>query len=131
MILRGGTQSERRALWKRVSIAAEAALYVQINTDNQIKSDAEANGRLEQRIRQKLRRFERRLTHVELHVSDTNGGKGGNDKRVSLEVRPTGHEPLAVHADARRVEDAVAAAADKAARALDHALGRLADARGH
>jgi len=106
-------------------------MFVQINTDNQIKSDAEANDRLEERIRSKLRRFERRLTHVELHVSDTNGTKGGNDKRVSLEVRPTGHEPLAVHADAQRVEDAVTAAADKAAKALDHALGRLNDKRSH
>ena len=106
-------------------------MFVQINTDNQIKSDAGANERLEERIRTKLRRFERRLTHVELHVSDTNGTKGGNDKRVSLEVRPTGHEPLAVHADAQRVEDAVTAAADKAAKALDHALGRLNDKRAH
>lgn len=106
-------------------------MFVQINTDNQIKSDADANDRLEERIRTKLRRFERRLTHVELHVSDTNGTKGGNDKRVSLEVRPTGHEPLAVHADAQRVEDAVSAAADKAAKALDHALGRLNDKRTH
>ncbi len=106
-------------------------MFVQINTDNQIKSDAEANERLEERIRTKLKRFERRLTHVELHVSDTNGTKGGNDKRVSLEVRPTGHEPLAVHADAQRVEDAVTAAADKAAKALDHALGRLNDKRAH
>lgn len=106
-------------------------MFVQINTDNQIKSDAGANERLEERIRTKLRRFERRLTHVEVHVSDTNGTKGGNDKRVSLEVRPTGHEPLAVHADAQRVEDAVSAAADKAAKALDHALGRLNDKRAH
>ena len=106
-------------------------MYVEINTDNQIKSDAEANARLEQRVRSKLRRFERRLTHVALHVSDTNGGKGGNDKRVSLEVRPTGHEPLAVHADAQRVEDAVTVAADKAARALDHALGRIDDGKRH
>ncbi|MGZ8997553.1 MAG: HPF/RaiA family ribosome-associated protein [Allosphingosinicella sp.] len=106
-------------------------MFVQINTDNQIKSDAEANDRLEERIRAKLRRFEKRLTHVELHVSDVNGTKGGNDKRVSLEVRPTGHEPLAVHADAQRVEDAVSAAADKAAKALDHTLGRLSDKRAH
>ncbi|WP_165357517.1 HPF/RaiA family ribosome-associated protein [Sphingosinicella sp. CPCC 101087] len=105
-------------------------MYVQINTDNQIKSDAEANERLEQRIRSRLRRFERRLTHVELHVSDINGTKGGDDKRVSLEVRPTGHDPIAVHADAHRVEDAVSVAAEKAARALDHALGRIADVRG-
>ncbi len=111
--------------------ARETDLFVQINTDNQIKSDVEANERLEQRIRQKLRRFERRLTHVEVHVSDVNGTKGGNDKRVSLEVRANGHDPLAVHADAERIEDAVTVAADKAVRALDHALGRLEDSRRH
>ena len=106
-------------------------MFVQINTDNQIKSDADANARLEERIRSRLRRFERRLTHVELHVSDINGGKGGNDKRVSLEVRANGHAPLAVHADAPRVDEAVTVAADKAVRALDHALGRLGDSKGH
>jgi len=106
-------------------------LFVQINTDNQIKSDAEANERLERKIRSRLRRFEKRLTHVEVHVSDVNGSKGGTDKKVSLEVRPTGHEPLAVHAEGQRVEEAVTVAADKAVRALDHTLGRLGDSRGH
>jgi ribosome-associated translation inhibitor RaiA len=100
-------------------------MFVQINTDNQIKSDAESNERLEERVRAKLKRFEQRLTHVELHVSDVNGHKGGDaDKRVSLEARPTGHEPIAVHAEAARVEAAVTQAADKAVRALEHALDR-------
>ncbi|MBV9882932.1 MAG: HPF/RaiA family ribosome-associated protein [Sphingomonadaceae bacterium] len=100
-------------------------MFVQINTDNQIKSDAESNERLEERVRAKLKRFEQRLTHVELHVSDVNGQKGGDaDKRVSLEARPTGHEPIAVHAEATRVETAVTQAADKAVRALEHALER-------
>ena len=106
-------------------------MFVQIHTDNQIHSDAGANERLERRIRARLRRFERRLTRVELHVSDVKGGKGGNDKRVSLEVRPSGHEPLAVHADGTRIEEAVTVAADKAARALDHVLGRLSDVQAH
>jgi ribosome-associated translation inhibitor RaiA len=109
----------------------EAALFVQINTDNQIKSDAAANARLEKKIRSRLKRFERRLTHVELHVSDINGSKGGTDKRVSLEARANGHQPVAVHAEAQRIEDAVIVAADKAARALEHALGKLGDAKGH
>jgi ribosome-associated translation inhibitor RaiA len=100
-------------------------VFVQISTDNQIKSDAGANSRLEARIRSKLKRFERRLTRVEVHVADVNGPKGGGDKRVTLEARVNGHEPVAVHAEADRVDNAVALAADKAARALDHALGKL------
>ena len=103
-------------------------MFVQISTDNQLKSDAEANARLEEKVRAKLRRFEQRLTHVEVHVEDVNGHKGGDaDKRVSLEARPSGHEPVAVHAEAPRVENAVNLAADKAIRALDHALAK----RGH
>lgn len=100
-------------------------MFVQINTDNQIRSDAAANARLEERVRAKLRRFEHRLTDVEVHVADVNGAKGGDaDKRVSLEARPSGHPPIAVHAEAARVETAVTAAADKAARALAHALDK-------
>lgn len=107
-------------------------MFVQISTDNQIKTDAEANDRLEERVRTKLRKFEKRLTHVEVHVSDVNGSKGGDsDKRVSLEARANGHPPVAVHADADRVENAVTLAAEKAARALDHALGKLGDSKGH
>lgn len=101
-------------------------MFVQVSTDNQIVTDAGANERLEERVRQKLKRFESRLTHVEVHVSDANGHKGGDgDKRVSLEARANGHTPIAVHADAERIDTAVTAAADKAIRALDHALGKL------
>lgn len=100
-------------------------MFVQISTDNQIKSDAEANARLEDKVRAKLKRFESRLSDVEVHVADTNGAKGGDgDKRVSLEARVNGHPPVAVHAEADRVDIAVTAAAEKAVRALDHALNK-------
>lgn len=100
-------------------------MFVQISTDNRLKSDAEANNRLAEKVRAKLKRFETRLSHVEVHVVDMNGAKGGDgDMRVSLEARPSGHQPIAVHAEAGRVETAVAAAADKAVRALDHALAK-------
>ena len=120
------------ALTQVNATAEEAILFVQISTDNQIKSDAGANERLEERVRGKLKRFEPRLTHVEVHVSDANGSKGGDgDKRVSLELRANGHDPVAVHAEAARVDSAVTLAADKAVRALDHALGKLKDRKGH
>ena len=99
-------------------------MFVQIRTDNHIKSDAATNVRLEQKVRRKLKRFEERLSSVEVHVADVSGPKGGGDKRVSIEARPAGHEPIAVHAEAKRVDAAVIQAADKAARALDHSLGK-------
>jgi hypothetical protein len=100
-------------------------VFVQIRTDNHIKSDDGANARLEQKVRRKLKRFEDRLSRVEVHICDVNGPKGGGDKRVSIEARPAGHEPVAVHAEAKRVDNAVIQAADKAVRALDHSLGKL------
>jgi len=107
-------------------------MFVQINTDNQIVTDAESNERLEQRVRNKLGRFEQRLTHVEVHVSDVNGPRhSNNDKRVSLEARPTGHQPVAVHAEGARIDDAVSTAATKAARALDSLFGKLTDKTRH
>ena len=100
-------------------------MFVQIRTDNRTISDAEANARLEDKVRSKLKRFEGRLSDVEVHVTDMNGAKGGDgDKRVTLEARINGHTPVAVHADADRVEIAVGLAADKAVRALDHAIGK-------
>ena len=100
-------------------------MFVQIRTDNRLKSDAEANDRLEEKVRAKLKRFESRLSDVEVHITDTNGARGGSgDKKVSIEARVNGHTPVAVHADADRVETAVGLAADKAVRALDHAIGK-------
>jgi ribosome-associated translation inhibitor RaiA len=106
-------------------------LFVQINTDNQIKSDAEANERLEDRVRERLQRYEQRLTHVEVHISDVDGPKGGgDDKRASLEARPTGLAPVGVVADAKTIEAAVMGAADKAVRALERTFGKLNDRKG-
>ena len=100
-------------------------MFVQIRTDNRTITDAEANARLEEKVRSKLRRFESRLSDVEVHVSDTNGAKGGDgDKRVTIEARVNGHVPVAVHAEADRIEIAVGLAADKAVRALEHAIGK-------
>jgi predicted component of type VI protein secretion system len=100
-------------------------MFVQISTDNHTVSDAEANARLEEKVRSRLKRFESRLSDVEVHITDLNGSKGGGgDKRVSLEARINGHPPVGVHADAGRIESAVGLAADKAVRALDHAIGK-------
>ena len=100
-------------------------MFVQIRTDNRTISDAEANARLEEKVRSKLKRFEARLSDVEVHITDMNGAKGGDgDKKVSLEARVNGHAPVAVHAEADRIEIAVGLAADKAVRALEHAIGK-------
>ena len=107
-------------------------MFIQINTDNQVESDAERDARIEEQVRQRLARFESRITDVEIHVSDINGPRGGNaDLRCTLEARVNGVPPVAVSEEGNTVDRAIIGAAKKAARALDHQLGKLADTKGH
>ena len=107
-------------------------MFIQINTDNQVESDAERDARIEEQIRQRLARFEGRITDIEVHVSDINGTRGGaSDLRCTLEARVNGVPPVAVADHGSTVDRAILGAAKKAARALDHQLGKLADTKGH
>jgi hypothetical protein len=107
-------------------------LFIQIHTDNQIAGDAERDERLEEQIRQRLARFEGRITDVEVHVSDVNGPRGGAaDLRCTLEARVNGVPPVAVADEGSTVDRAILGAAKKAVRALDHQFGKLSDRKGH
>ncbi len=107
-------------------------MFIQIHTDNQIESDADRNDRLEEQIRQRLARFENRITDIEIHVSDINGPRGGAaDLRCTLEARVNGIPPVAVADEGSTVDRAILGAAKKVVRALDHQLGKLADTKGH
>ena len=103
-------------------------MFIQINTDNQIESDNDRDARLEEQIRQRLARFEDRITDVEIHVRDVNGPRGGaSDLECTLEARVNGVQPIAVHDSGSTVDRAILGAAKKAARALDSQLGKLSD----
>ena len=107
-------------------------MFIQIHADNQIPSDNDRNSRLEEQIRQRLARFEGRITDVEVHVSDVNGPRGGNaDLRCSMEARVNGLAPVAAIDEGNTVDRAVIGAAKKVVRALDHQLGKLTDRKGH
>jgi hypothetical protein len=107
-------------------------LFIQIHTDNQIPSDNDRDTRLEEQIRQRLARFEERITDLEIHVSDVNGPRGGaSDLRCTMEARVNGIQPVAVADNGATIDRAILGAAKKAARALDHQLGKLTDRKGH
>ena len=112
-------------------------MFIQINTDNHVDSDSARDTRLEDQVRQRLARFEERITDVEIHVSDTNGsqGSGGSrgsgDLRCTLEARVNGLQPVAVAEHGATVDRAIMGAAKKAVRALDHQFGKISDRKGH
>jgi hypothetical protein len=73
-----------------------------------------------------LRNFADQITRVEVHLGDTNGGKGGeNDKRCSIEIRIEHHQPIAASHQAGTLHHAVEGAAKKARAAMESLVGRL------
>ncbi len=106
-------------------------MQVQLNTDKHIQGDDSLGAWVDAELKQKLARFRDQLTRVEVHLSDTNAGRGGDhDKRCKLEARPSGRDPVVVSHDAATTGDAIRGAIDKLQRALETATGRARDAHG-
>jgi ribosome-associated translation inhibitor RaiA len=101
-------------------------MLIQFNTDDNVHGSQELAERVEGELRDALERFADRITRVEVHVSDENSSKGGeNDKRCLIEARIAGQRPISVTDAAATVAQAIEGATDKLERALDHTLGKL------
>lgn len=100
-------------------------MHVQFNSDSSVMGTENVAERIETRVREKLSRFEDRLTRLEIHVRDENAGRGGaDDKNCTIEARPSGGAPLSVNARAGDVDAAAAQAADKLVALLDTHFGK-------
>jgi len=103
-------------------------MHFQLRTDNHLGNSEGFTDRVRATVEGALLpRFAGRLHRVEAYLQDTNAGKGGIDKRCSLEAHLAGQQPVAVHAEAADVDEAVTAAAEKLRHALEHVVGRLAE----
>jgi ribosome-associated translation inhibitor RaiA len=87
--------------------------------------------RVEERLRDRLSRFEDRLTRVEVHLSDVNGPRSGADMRCSIEARPAGLDPIAASDEAATVDQEVDGAADKLVTAIERTFGKSTTRKGH
>jgi len=101
-------------------------MKIQFNTGRNITGSEELRTSLTSLIPKELSRFNDRITRLELHLSDENGNKiGQNDKRCMIEARLHGMKPIAVtnHADSHEL--AVTGAVDKLKSSIDKIEGRL------
>ncbi|NNC60066.1 MAG: HPF/RaiA family ribosome-associated protein, partial [Erythrobacter sp.] len=57
-------------------------MQVQFNSDSSVMGTVNVAERIENQVRQKLARFEERLSRLEIHVRDENGPKGGADDKA-------------------------------------------------
>lgn len=101
-------------------------MHIQINTDSNITGREELAVHVKGVVESALSRFSDRITRVEVHLSDQNSDKSGQDDlRCMMEARVEGRRPTAVTHQAASLSDAVDGAADKLKRSLESTLGRL------
>jgi hypothetical protein len=102
-------------------------MHIEIRTDNHIQA-GDLGPYVERTVGSLLAPYVSRMTRIDVHLQDANGGKGGaDDKRCMIEARLEGRKPQAVTHNADTVEQAIKGAADKMKRALDNAIGKLRD----
>lgn len=101
-------------------------MTIQFNADNNLTIHKEFRDKLKDQLSDELNRFSEYITRLEVHFSDENGHKDGqNDKRCMLEARVQGRQPIAVTADANNYELAVDASVEKLKSSLDSVFGRV------
>lgn len=107
-------------------------MQINIQTDSTIANNAGLNEHVQSVLESALSRFRDNITRIEVHLSDTNGPKGGaDDIRCVMEARVAGYQPIAVTEQNASVHQSVSGATDKLKRAIDSALGRLQDSKRH
>lgn len=101
-------------------------MKIQINTDHHITGREALSQQAEATISSSLGHLAEHITRIEVHLSDQNGNKtGGRDMRCMMEARLEGHQPIAVTDESDSLDEAIAGAAEKLKRSLDHTLGRI------
>jgi hypothetical protein len=103
-------------------------MHIEISTDNNITGSDDLTAQTKETVQKVLAHFAGKITRVEVHLSDTNATKSGqDDKHCMIEARLEGRQPIAVTHAAATLERATKEAADKLKRSLESALGRVRD----
>lgn len=106
-------------------------MLVQVNAGNGVHVQADTAVRIEGSIKAALEQFAGDVRRVDVHLSDENHDKGGDDdKRCMMEASIAGHGRVAVTDRAGELPLAIDGATDKLHKALGHQLGRLRDRQG-
>lgn len=105
-------------------------MKIQLNTDAHIHGTEGLAAKVSAMLEQALSRFSEHVTRIEVHLSDENGAKNGQqDQRCMLEARLEGRQPVVATEHAASLEQAVHGAARKLASLLESTLGRLHEHR--
>lgn len=101
-------------------------MQIQFNIDNSIEGHERTENYFAPILQESLKRYEDKITRLEVHLADENGEKSTpDDKRCLIEARVAGLKPIAVTNHGDTVEKAIKGATDKLKSALEHSLGKL------
>lgn len=104
-------------------------MQILINTDHHIEGHEALSAWATSEVKNSLTRHSDHITRVEVHLTDENGNKSGQeDKRCVMEARLQGRQPLAVTQHAENFHQAITGATDKLNRLIASTLGRAARA---
>lgn len=103
-------------------------MLIQLNSDKNLTIHAEYQSQIEDKINTALAHFSNHISRVEVHLSDENGSKNGqDDKRCLVEVRMEGRAPIAVTNIGQNYDLAIQGALSKASNALSTVVSKLQD----
>lgn len=106
-------------------------MQIQVNTDNNIEGGEELSARVSAEIHNRLDRFNRHITRIEVHLTDEDGDKSGDsDKHCLIEARLEDRQPEVASEQAATIEGAYSGAAKKLQHVLETTLGRLNHVKG-
>lgn len=94
-------------------------MQIQVNTDHHVKGGESLRQHVEDLLNGSLNSFKDQVTRVEVHISDENSHKGGDDDlRCTMEARIRGLQPIAVTHHAANMNSAIDGAADRITRSV-------------
>ncbi|MCH4248694.1 HPF/RaiA family ribosome-associated protein [Acinetobacter populi] len=106
-------------------------MNIEIRTDKNINSSDRLIDYVRTELKQEFQRYSEKITHFEVHLSDINGDKGGDeDKRCMIEARPAGLKPVAVTHKAANIDQAIHGAIDKLKRGIEQVFAKREPLRG-
>jgi ribosomal subunit interface protein len=105
-------------------------MQIQVNTDHNVKGGDLLIKYVEGLLNDSLNSFKDEVTRIEVHVSDENSHKGGDDDlRCTIEARIRGLQPIAVTHNDENVDLAINGAADRIARSVRKTLEKRRDVK--
>jgi ribosome-associated translation inhibitor RaiA len=100
-------------------------MQIQVNTDRHAHGGESLHERVQARVESAIGHLKDRITRIQVHLTDENGGKSGeHDKRCMLEARLAGMNPIAVTHHAETLVQALDGATEKLQHALEAAIGK-------